>query len=280
MYLSEGGLTTADWLGVAATVVAVIGIVLSVYFYRRGKEAKYLQYALLEDQSLETNAPFPGLVIDVSYLPGTKSEQDESRAFGTGGMEVTRPRIWKLKVKNAGNRELTKGVDFQDPLLVVTRSGKLVDVYMTAVSREGIRPIGSVAADKPEVESVDITPRLMNSGDWMEMLVLTDGSDDTPELTTWLKGETKAMVEVSPEELEHSIPWVQRRLSRALIAVGAGSAIILTAVAVTGLLSWPWIITLGIIVYWLVIAGWYIRPGSRWIVLRMVNSLWNFQRRQ
>lgn len=200
MHLAEGeALSLADWLGVLATVIAVIGVVLSIYLYRRGKDSKFLQYTMLRAQSLETNAPFPGLAIDVSYASGNPHDE-----YGSArkAIPVRKPRIWTFRIKNAGSRELVGDTDFQEPLRVEAKSGKLVDVFVKQVSREGVHAIESLVSGQAEVASVSIAPKLMNRGDWMEILVLTDGAEDPPKITTWLRGETRRLQEVTQDQLE------------------------------------------------------------------------------
>ena len=209
MNLSEGasGLTLADWLGVAATVVAVFGIVLAIVLYRRAKATKTLDYRIISSQSLTTNEAYPDLQIRAVYDAEFKraqrlrskalAEELDAGADWHGGwtdeakrsfveaqrkmaelspIELTSPSVHTIEVRNTGKLEINDDM-FKDPIAISIPGSSIVDASVIKKSRDGIFPDGSISCEGP-AKKLTFTPRLMNAGDWLRIRVLADMSDD------------------------------------------------------------------------------------------------------
>ena len=202
MYLAAvdgglSGLTLADWLGVTATIVAVLGIILSVYLYKRSKSSKFLRWALLDAQTLKTNAAFPGLAINLVYENGEILEQ----AY-----------IYLLHVENGGTQKIRKIDDFERPLLVKGGcESSIVNVTVDAVSHDGIHGLGVLDRNFTADGGADITPNLLNPGDWMRFRVLAT-DNQPPTLTAWIVDQSQDIAEVDEGIVGVSRSQRRRRL--------------------------------------------------------------------
>jgi hypothetical protein len=215
MHLAEGlaSLTLADWLGVTATIIAIIGIVLAAIFYKRSKSSKTLDYHIVSSQSLTTDEAYPGLELNALWRdPHRVAELD---ALDTGPRNQTpemarelerlarlatrtkleSPSLHVVKVQNTGTLAIDEA-EFKTPITIEIPGCQVVSVSIVESSVDGILPIGPIASDGPS-ETKTLTPRLMNQGDSLIVKVLADGGSPhevaTPVVSCWIVGQTRPM---------------------------------------------------------------------------------------
>lgn len=105
-----------------------------------------------------------------------------------------------MQIRNTGTESIRKG-DFAAPISITAPGGRVVDCTVRLKSVPNIYADGSISENGP-AKTQSFTPELMNPGDWIDLVILTDGTRDNPVLTCWIDGETRPMRQApSPTEL-------------------------------------------------------------------------------
>jgi hypothetical protein len=181
MILAAGflGMDRQTWLSIA--IGAIVSLVLSVLFYRLQKMPKTLDYAIhsILDLSAKTS-PYLQAHMVVMWHENQRVEAHPLKD----------PRIVDYRIRNTGKRAIDAD-DFKNPIEVKTSEGSVVDVLVTRVSHEGVLRLGSILSSSHEVGV--FTPTLMNPGDWIDIQVITEGCPEPPELTAWIREESRSM---------------------------------------------------------------------------------------
>jgi hypothetical protein len=103
------------------------------------------------------------------------------------------PRIVNYHIRNTGKRAID-AEDFKKPFKIEAGRGSIVDVVVTRVSHPGVLALGPIF-DRFELPTCtkSFMPTLMNPRDWIELQVVTDGCPNPPELTSWIREESRPM---------------------------------------------------------------------------------------
>jgi hypothetical protein len=172
-----------NWLTLAT---AIVGILVSWYFYQRQKRPKTLDYYLASDQLISSKANPRKLKVHwAGGLPGHPENQHPE-------YELSDPRISRIHIRNTGKQEIEQN-DFKQPITVSVSTGLIVDVEVTGTSHPGVYPLGTVNDPNVEERKWSFAPALLNPNDWVELTVLTDGASRPPKVSSWITGQSRSM---------------------------------------------------------------------------------------
>jgi hypothetical protein len=173
--------TADNWLTLATFAVATI---VAVYLYHRQKQPKTLDYAATSQLIGTGGSAHSRLQVRwEDILPWEHSQNLNAKRSHI----LESPRIVKIHIRNTGKRAIDES-DFKEPITVEVESGWIVDLAVTVSSRKNMF---SLEADRNAIYSEKkwtLTPRLLNSGDWIDLRIITEKSPDLPKVTSWIQG--------------------------------------------------------------------------------------------
>lgn len=176
------GLSGETWISVV--IGAVVSASLGFYVYWLQKQPKKLDYTLVSYEEFN----LPGLVSSLNVrviLQWTPAGADSS------SVDLRDPAIYRYVIKNTGKQPIDSS-DFADPISIRSTGGG--SIHSVTVIRESVP---GVCEQAPVVSSEGrdcaLIPRLLNSGDWFEIGVVTEGVTVAPDLRTRIKGQTREM---------------------------------------------------------------------------------------
>jgi hypothetical protein len=189
------------WVALAAG--SVVTIMVAFLIYQIQKSPRTLDYAIRSTQDLTANAS-PHLRDRMSII-----WRDVTSGGFAAGRTLKEPRIVNYHIRNTGKRAIDAD-DFKSPIEVKAGTGSIVDIIVTKVSHDGILDVGPLPS---EHGTSSFTPALMNPKDWIELQVITNGCPEPPELSSWIREETRPM-EKRQGLLDPPVREVVRRLSQ------------------------------------------------------------------
>lgn len=147
--------------------VGLIGIIVSVYLWRRGRPRKGLSYRLT--------------ALDVVSVHRTAKDRVSILYDGAPVRDV---RIVDLRVANIGNEAIGAG-DFEEPFSVALGEGAHVLSEPTVVRAEpnDLQPRASISGNK-----LIIAPLLLNPGDSFQISTLVSGLKEGDRLRARISG--------------------------------------------------------------------------------------------
>lgn len=173
------GATGHDWLllGLGAVVSLIITLVI-IYFQRRPKA---FGWVLLSDANL--------IVKDHQGI-GSQLE------VAWNGDRVTAPRVVEVSLKNVGKEEILAS-DFDQPVRVHFPNARILEVGQSGASDQAM---GGQSFALTSPDTVTVTPVLFNEGDWFDLLLIMDGGDGGPEVTTRIAGQSRPVRQYEDNE--------------------------------------------------------------------------------
>lgn len=187
-----------------ATILAAIGLGLTIYLYRKSKFRKRLTYwvSIIELVSVHGDAKDE---IQISY----------------GGEVVERVHLIEISLKNTGNVPIP-GSDYEVPFSVVLGEGSKVlraevakvnpaELSPTVeVANEPNRP--SAAVEEPEagedvITKVKLAPMLLNAGDRLSIKILVSDFAGDPDLDYRIVGVSRLINGADPKQRTWKQKW-------------------------------------------------------------------------
>jgi hypothetical protein len=199
-----------SWLPGVVVALALFGFTL--YFRRRDKDAKHLDYQIISDTPIVTSRDRPE-ILKVMY----------------GANEVSNPYITEIRFKNTGNQVIEPD-DFLEPMTISRKGAKVLDFNDVNQSERKLVDHMDYVIDPPsDTNPVEVTAYTLNTGDWFTIQVIYDVKHkEGLTVTGRIKGQTRR-----PQSYQDRTPL--SALSRFLIAAG----IICIAVGVYVLIRSP-----------------------------------------
>lgn len=193
-------------------LLAALAVAVPIAIHLREQRRKGLAVALVTNRSLVTGSSrFP---LAVAY----------------GGEELSHPRLMVFAIGNIGNVAI-RAEDFETPLVVAIGAGRLLAADVTRT-----RPPDLDAAVSHSGADIDLSPRLMNPGDVVEVQCLVDGRVASEDVT--VRGRVvgvSAVPLLSVQRTSWGEPWRHHWVEDAVAiaaAFGLGAAFVAAA--------WTW----------------------------------------
>jgi hypothetical protein len=143
-----------DWKFVLTLAAAVAGVLIPVWLWQADLSSKAINLK----------------VVSTAELRPENTAQLEGIQLLLDGQPVDRPFVSLVELKNTGSRPITTA-DFESPIeLSVKLPAKLLKAQVTGTDPAGLRPTLQVNAD-----AVSLSPLLLNSGDQVQITLLTTG---------------------------------------------------------------------------------------------------------
>jgi hypothetical protein len=175
------------------TMVGLAGLILAVVFALRSRETKTLDWRLLTDVPIVTEA-------------GQRAKDDEIRIVYKG-TTLSNPRLVSFQLANTGKREIT-AEDFDGPVFVTTPFATMRSLQVLRY-REGMRQMPAIKLDSAADQCL-IMGTLFNRGDWVDFQLLIDEwrDEDYERLanTLQMRASGKQMREVAESAISDVRP--------------------------------------------------------------------------
>ena len=178
--------------GLEAWVFFLLGTIISLWLYRLQKRPKTVDYAQKRNLVVPSGSiPSTGLMVRVWWSTSEGLAPTEHALAAGTARELASPAIYEYRIKNTGKRAID-ATDFAGPVTISVADGEIQYVYVTAVSTDGVADIGMSDGDG-QPQSRGVRPNLMNPGEWFDIQVVTDKSDEEPKLTARIREQTRPM---------------------------------------------------------------------------------------
>lgn len=217
------GWTVDTWIQVAGLVAAVLAILVTVFFSLRSERVKEVSISLLAKRpllSVDSTNPRNGLEVRLK------------------GAVVAAPWLVSMRVENTGGLPIEER-DIESPLRFFFQGGKPISAEVQTSSDKSISFSTSFSDD-----SVTISHKLLNPGDWIGIDVLFEGEPKLPPTALARISGVNAPQLVSPkltdsEKIKFNllnlpVPFIYGALVlSSLLAAGfsiGGVAVVLTSV--------------------------------------------------
>jgi hypothetical protein len=208
--LSAGFVERNSWVPgvVVAVVLFLIGTGITLYFRRRDKDSKHLDYQILSDTPIVTSRDRPE-VLKVMF----------------GATEVSNPYITEVRFRNTG-KQVIEAEDFLSHFLITRKNAKALAANIVDESADGLVEFTLLGIDPPITESgVHIALATLNAKDYFTIQVIYDVTEhEDVTVTGRIKGQTR-----QPQIYEEREPLSRRQKLR--IAVVAGISLVCIAIA-------------------------------------------------
>lgn len=157
-------------------VVALVLFGFSLYFRRRDKDSKHLDYRVLSDTPIVTSRDRPE-ILKVVY----------------GAREVSNPYITEVRFKNTG-KQVIEPDDFLEPMAIFREGAKVLDFNDVDQSEAKLVDHMEYVVDPPShIRPVGVTPRTLNPGDWFTIQVIYDVEQGAEVVVKGrIRGQTRA----------------------------------------------------------------------------------------
>lgn len=159
MQQEKKGWTIETWIQVAGLVAAVLAILVTVFFSLRSERTKEVSISLLAKRpllSVDSTNPRNGLEVKLK------------------GSVVAAPWLVSMRVENTGGLPIEER-DIESPLRLFFQGGKPISAEVQTSSDKSISFNTSFSDD-----SVIISHKLLNPGDWIGIDVLFEGEPKLP----------------------------------------------------------------------------------------------------
>ena len=208
------GMDAQTWTGIA--IGSAVTIVVAFLIYRLQRAPKTLDYAAYDPQRLGVEDDiYPGLSLTVEcevlpegqYAPeGPYAPEGHYATEARLVQALTQAQVSAFRFQNTGKRAI-RAVDFQQPITISTTQGRLLHGIVGDSSRKGVcgpencrlvedtanGQVVEVGGEDDHGEVFEVTPALLNPGDWFEVAVLTDGNRNGLDVSAWVVEESRSM---------------------------------------------------------------------------------------
>jgi hypothetical protein len=167
--LADSFLERNSWFPgvVVAVLLFIIGTASTLYLRQRDKDAKHMDYRIIEDTPIFSGPERPEL-LQVTYF----------------GEDVTDPRKTRVRFKNTGKQTIAES-DCIEPYLIRRGSAKLLD-HNVIENDKLVTLLGG------EVNTLSLKPKTLNSGKWFTVQLFYDGgAQDELTVTGSINSETR-----------------------------------------------------------------------------------------
>lgn len=162
-------MTTSELLGIGGGVVAVVGVMITVYFGRRQRNRKILAYQ-----------------VSSARVVSVRDEAADKITILYDEHPVGDVRLLTLQVKCAGNVPIASA-DFERPLtLLLGEKAQVLKSEVVKTAPEDLNPQYAIRDSTLEIE-----PLLLNPGDSLEMTALVSDLDNADHLDGRIVGINK-----------------------------------------------------------------------------------------
>lgn len=160
----------------AAVVLFILGTCITLYFRRRDRDSKHLDYQVLSDTPIVTSRDKPE-ILKVMY----------------GATEVKNPHITEVRFKNTG-KQVIESDDFLAPMAIVRKGAKVLDFNDVDQSESDLIDSMDHIVDPPsENHPVGVNPKTLNRNDWFTIQVIYDVKKHGNVVVSGrIKGQTRA----------------------------------------------------------------------------------------
>ena len=166
------------WQFLFATVLAVIGIGVSVYLALRDRERKTLDFHVASD---------------VHLLSAHARRLGSSLRLEFAGLEVVDPRILTIRIRNSGTRAIVSD-DYETPICIEYEKNPPIDVSVVACAPDsGLSNLKEDPEVRPASAHVAYLPSLMNAGEWFDVQLLSDGPHGEIRVTARFANQDRPM---------------------------------------------------------------------------------------
>ncbi|HWM23760.1 MAG TPA: hypothetical protein VNP98_02975 [Chthoniobacterales bacterium] len=179
-------------------VIAIAGVVLSIYFYFAQRESKAISF--IAD-------PKRALLVSPKHLPTTRItlfDQDGKRI--AGDVYSVDLYLW-----NSGTKTID-GPDVINPIIVNLPLGtRLLDLQPIHVSRQSVTQMAASALKRPDGDAIQFHFNTLEPGDGISASLLYEGEQDADFL---IKGGVKGIREITDSKQivnqeKWLVPWKQ-----------------------------------------------------------------------
>ena len=198
-------LALGDEIGAAALIVAVVGVLITVVLWRRGRQRKAISYRLT-----------------TARVVSVRKEAGDRITVLYDGAPVSDVRLVDLHIECSGNVEIAVS-DYDKPLVVKLGAG--AQILSSAVSKRS-PPDLDVKLHR-ESDSLKIDPVLLNEGDAFNVTALVSGIEGGVRLGGHVAGVPR-FFDLDSEARKAGFVAAARRLAPPATSVLAG---VLTTVA-------------------------------------------------
>lgn len=173
-----------NWGYAVATLISLVGLVLSIWALKQGHRPKILDYVV---------------ITNVAILP-SHAKGHTALAVTWEGEKLTDPRLVEVRIKNTGKRAVVAS-EYVAPIQVLYENGQPFDGFVQSASAARFKNMsyGDIFLDGYDraTSAIAIRPSLMNADDWFTLQLLSEGDPGRITVTSDFKDQARSMRQIS-----------------------------------------------------------------------------------